>query len=149
MLCHVCLKLQNDSGEELWRCFFKHKLTKVRPLFTLLYRGSNNSPLLIVFSANYIDQSNVTSYKLCICIIGHDFDQPCRERILSAVQYFWRWQKSFYCYVFLSPRACILLRSKGQSFQHSFSHMKVTFDWSIYLALNTISNGELSDPLYK
>ena len=25
--------------------------------------------------------------------------------------------------------------------------MKITFDWSIYLALNTNSNGELSDPL--
>ena len=33
-------------------------LTSVRPLFTLLYRGSDNSPLLIGFSANYIDQSN-------------------------------------------------------------------------------------------
>ena len=32
-------------------------LTKVRPLFTLSHRGSNNSPLLIMFSANYIDQS--------------------------------------------------------------------------------------------
>ena len=33
-------------------------LTEVRPLFTLSHRGSDNSPLLIVFSANYIDQSN-------------------------------------------------------------------------------------------
>ena len=33
-------------------------LTKVRPLFTLSNRGSDNFPLLIVFSANYIDQSN-------------------------------------------------------------------------------------------
>ena len=33
-------------------------LTKVRPLFTLSQRVSDNSPLLIVFNANYIDQSN-------------------------------------------------------------------------------------------
>ena len=32
-------------------------LAKVRPLLTLSHRGSENSPLLIVFSANYIDQS--------------------------------------------------------------------------------------------
>ena len=37
---------------------YQHNLTKVRPLNTLLHRGSDNSPLLIVFSANYIDQSN-------------------------------------------------------------------------------------------
>ena len=37
-------------------------LTEVRPLFTLLHRGSDNSPLLIVFSANYIDQSNRDLY---------------------------------------------------------------------------------------
>ena len=35
-------------------------LTKVRPLFTLSHRGSDNSPLLIVFSANYIDQTTLT-----------------------------------------------------------------------------------------
>ena len=32
-------------------------LTKVRPLFTLSHRGSDNFRLLIVFSANNIDQS--------------------------------------------------------------------------------------------
>ena len=32
-------------------------LTQVRPLYTLSRRGSDNSALLIVFSANYIDQS--------------------------------------------------------------------------------------------
>ena len=32
-------------------------LTKVRPLFTLSQRGSDNSRLLIVFSVNNIDQS--------------------------------------------------------------------------------------------
>ena len=35
----------------------KGNLTKVRPLFTLSHRGSDNSRLLIVFSANNIDQS--------------------------------------------------------------------------------------------
>ena len=39
-------------------------LTKVRPLFTLSHRGSDNSPLLIVFSANYINQSIVTFMRL-------------------------------------------------------------------------------------
>ena len=39
-------------------------LTKVRPLFTLLHRGSENSPLMLVFSANYIDQSNVTFMRM-------------------------------------------------------------------------------------
>ena len=44
-------------------CFIfltKLSLYKVRPLFTLSHRGSENSPLLIVFSANYIDQSTLT-----------------------------------------------------------------------------------------
>ena len=36
---------------------YSSNLTKVMPQFTLSHRGSDNSPLLIVFSANYIDQS--------------------------------------------------------------------------------------------
>ena len=39
------------------RMFVFTNLTKVRPLFTLSHRGSDNSRLLIVFSANNIDQS--------------------------------------------------------------------------------------------
>ena len=35
----------------------RSNLTKVRLLFKLSHRGSDNSTLLIVFSANYIDQS--------------------------------------------------------------------------------------------
>ena len=35
----------------------KANLTKVRPLFTLSHRGSDNSRLLIVFSAKNSDQS--------------------------------------------------------------------------------------------
>ena len=41
-----------------------HNLTKVRPLFTLSHRGSDNSPFLIVFSANFIIQSIVTFIRL-------------------------------------------------------------------------------------
>ena len=37
-----------------------NNLIRVIPLFTLSHRGSYNSPLLIVFSANYKDQSIVT-----------------------------------------------------------------------------------------
>ena len=44
-------------------------LTKVRPLFTLSYRGSDNSPLLVVFKW--------TLFELCICILCHDF--TCRR----------------------------------------------------------------------
>ena len=37
-------------------------LAKVRPLLTLSLRGYDNSPLLIVFGANYFDQSNLDFY---------------------------------------------------------------------------------------
>ena len=37
-------------------------LTKIRPLFTVLQRGCDNTQLLILFSANYIDQSIITFY---------------------------------------------------------------------------------------
>ena len=37
-------------------------LAKVRPLFMLSHKGYDNSPLLIVFSANYFDQSNLDFY---------------------------------------------------------------------------------------
>ena len=40
----------------------RSNLTEVRPLFTLSHRGSDNSTLLIVLSANYIDQSNREFY---------------------------------------------------------------------------------------
>ena len=36
---------------------------KVRPKFSLSHRGSDNSPLLIMFSANYFDQSNHDFYE--------------------------------------------------------------------------------------
>ena len=39
-------------------------VTKFRPLFTLSHRESDNSPLLNVFSAIYIDQSIVTFMRL-------------------------------------------------------------------------------------
>ena len=37
-------------------------LTEVRPLFSLSHKGSDSSPLLIVFSANNIDQFNCDLY---------------------------------------------------------------------------------------
>ena len=43
---------------------WKLNLTKVKPLFTLSHRGSDNTQLLIVFSANYIDHSIVTFIRL-------------------------------------------------------------------------------------
>ena len=48
-----------------------------------------------------------------------------------------------FCYVFMSPRACSLLRSNGQSFRNTLSRIKV----AIWIALNRIISGELSDTL--
>ena len=47
-------------------------LTKVRLVFTLSHRGSDNYPLLIVFSANYIDQSIVTFMRLKLGIFKNN-----------------------------------------------------------------------------
>ena len=59
-----------------------NNLTKVRPLFTLSHRGSDNSPLLIVFSANYIDQSIVTFMRLRVGLTKYMYFQilNCRSR---------------------------------------------------------------------
>ena len=60
-------KFQNWSSIGTSRGFpaeLEKHLTKVRPLFTLSHSGSDNSPLLIVLSANYIDQSIVTFMRL-------------------------------------------------------------------------------------
>ena len=70
------LKKRIVYSYNIWRCFllsaisgrffslrqirYNDNLTKFRPLLTLSHRGSDNSPLLIVFGGNYIDQSNVT-----------------------------------------------------------------------------------------
>ena len=56
-------------------------------LFTLLHRGSDNSPLLIVFKW--------TLYELCICILRHDFDQSDNVFKTQCSINFWRLQKSF------------------------------------------------------
>ena len=96
---------------------FCYNLTKVRPLFTLSHRGSDNP--------YYLSCSN----ELCSLHIASWF-RPINAINAVQVQYFWRWGKSFCCYVFVSPRACSLLRSKGQSFQKTFSRIKVTIDWS-------------------
>ena len=53
-----------DSSETGLMSKYVSNLTKVRPLFTLWHRGSDNSPLLIVFIANYIDQLIVTFMRL-------------------------------------------------------------------------------------
>ena len=56
---HLSIWRHHDKMLTHFRCGERRiNLTKVRPLFTLSHRGSDNSPLLIVFSANYIDQSN-------------------------------------------------------------------------------------------
>ena len=60
----LCLFLENLALTSLP---FNYNLTKFRPLFTLSHRGSDNSPLLIVFSANYIDQSIITFMPLKVC----------------------------------------------------------------------------------
>ena len=39
-----------------------YSLIDIRPLFTLSHRESVNSPLLILFSANHIDQLNCDLY---------------------------------------------------------------------------------------
>ena len=53
---HLSVKLAFSSGELKINDTTETNLTKVRPLFTLSHRGSDNSPLVIVFSANNIDQ---------------------------------------------------------------------------------------------
>ena len=54
---HVYIK--TEIVQQKKKDSFSFNLTKVRPpLFMLSHRGSDNSPLLIVFSANYIDLIN-------------------------------------------------------------------------------------------
>ena len=77
----------------------KFNLTKVRPLFTLWHRGSDNYPLLIVFKWTLYELSlclyNVMistnqipySFSLLSVALHHDFNQS-----LNAVYYFWRWR---------------------------------------------------------
>ena len=54
----------NPSGLKVHLCKSTFNLTKVRPPFSLSHRGFDSSPLLIVFSADYIDQSIVTFMEL-------------------------------------------------------------------------------------
>ena len=107
------------------------KLTKVRPLFTLLHRGSDNYPILIVLSANYIHQSNRDFY--------------ANEGISEALT-FWpfvlsrlharRRHLQKYCTVF-EIRYLI-------GWDHEAIY-KLQSSYKVHL--NTISNGELSDSL--
>ena len=69
---------------------------------------------------------------------------------LNTVHYFSWWWMSLWGYVFVSPRTCSLLRSTVQKVQASeipSVGWKSRFDWSMLLALTTISNAELSDSL--
>ena len=56
MFCHSFIV--NYSIGVVWNA----NVTKVRPLFTLSHRGYDTYPLVIVFSANNIDQSNLDFY---------------------------------------------------------------------------------------
>ena len=84
--------------------YTKINLAKGRHVCTLLHRGSDNSPLLILFKW--------TLYELC-CLHAASGFRPIRQHILNALQYFLRWWKSFCWYLFMSPHFS-LLRSKGQ-----------------------------------
>ena len=95
-------------------------LCKVRLLLTLSHRGSDNSPLLVVFKW--------TLYELCICIFRRDLDHS--DSVFYTYCSVSEDDESRVFYVFVSPLACSLLRSKVQSFRNSFSYMKITFDWS-------------------
>ena len=107
-------------------------LTKVRPLFTLLHRGSDNSPLLIVFSAKYIDQSNLTFMRLKVFWKHLPFD------LLISVDY--------------TPEVIRKHNNKTTGFKMCYliwrNHDAICKLQSSYkVHKNTISNGELSDPL--
>ena len=86
------------------QCDVYINLTKVKPLFTVSHRGSDNSPLLTVFKW--------TLYEVCSLHTGHDF-----ERILNAVHYFWRWWKQ--CF-----RVTLGMKST-QIFRNTFRCIKV------------------------
>ena len=66
-LVNVLLRESNSSRVNGKQIFCSNKthgkiqtnLIKVRPLFTLSHRGSDDSSFLIVFCANYIEQSNL------------------------------------------------------------------------------------------
>ena len=111
------------------------KLTKVRPLFTLSHRGSDESPLLIVFSANYIDQLNCDLYSTTWYFGSFDqvdhmpeVTQKCNNKttliIFKILHSDWNRQSDW---------------------SKSWCNMQVQILYKDHL--NTISNGDLSDPL--
>ena len=51
-----------DVFQYMQYCWTKRNLTKVRPPFMISHMRSDNSLLLIMFSANYISQSNCDFY---------------------------------------------------------------------------------------
>ena len=102
-----------------WMRFFN--LTKLRPLFTLLHRGSDNSPLLIVSSAIYIDQLNRKLWPFDLSIWVDYMSEVTRKplNILHCVKL---------CYPI------------GRN------HDAICYLQSLYkVHLNTIRNGESSD----
>ena len=56
--CSLWLNFHDHEGNSIW--------LKSEPLFRLSHRGSENSPLLIMFKW--------TLHELCICKLHHDFD---------------------------------------------------------------------------
>ena len=112
---------------------FQYNLTKIRPLFKLSHRGSDNSSLLIVFMWIF--------YELCICILHHDFDQSAYFKHSAA---FWSWWKSFSCHLILVAYS----DQKVKMSEISAPGMEVRI-WMINLISTEplSSNGELSDPL--
>lgn len=64
---YIRAKLTGQCERKALLPIVTYTLTKVRPLFTLLCRRSDNSPWLIMF--------RWTSYELCICILRQDFNQ--------------------------------------------------------------------------
>ena len=100
-------------------------LTKFRPLFTLSHRGSNNSPLMIVFSANQTEISGIWKYfgsfDILTLKIWEDYiPEITRKRKLNEWKY------------------CNAFKLRYLIGQNRNAKSKV---------LNTISNGELSNPL--
>ena len=59
---NVILKVRFSKFCFSYELSIYHSLTKLRPLFSLSHRGSDNPPLLIMFNAYYIDQSKCDFY---------------------------------------------------------------------------------------
>ena len=82
-------------------CIFLQTLHhKVRPLCTLSHRGSDYSPLPIVFSANYINQSNRDFYATVFRKLWPDFCPTWHgivstKRLSSSLKYWTAFKKRY------------------------------------------------------